>query len=161
MSSTPTPTPTPDTGPCWEFQPLSRTWKLRRIPGINPIAIAAACLLTHLGAVAVPAAPMEVLMLLGAAMSVICRCRAIAVFVACANALAVPAIVQFVPDGAEHVARVDASNLGPTLGTAIIAGVIEIASILYRRWQWELCIPSLLSPKSTAGPAFRSTRKRL
>jgi hypothetical protein len=131
----------------WTFNPSRGGWELHQLPEVNPVNAASGCLVTHLGGIAVPTMSQYVLVAIGVVISLGLRHRLLQLIMACSNVVAVPVIVRWVPDGAEHLARIDYANLGPVLiMVACLAGT-ELLRVIYARWDWNLCLPVPLVPK--------------
>ncbi|MGB3486007.1 MAG: hypothetical protein WBB07_27780 [Mycobacterium sp.] len=133
----------------WTFNSARGGWELHRLPEVNPVNVAAGGFLTHLGGIALPMVSQYLLIASGVLISMVLRGRLGAFLMASANVAIVPVIVRYIPDGAEHLARIDHANFGPVLTLVACLAGAELLRVLYRRWSRNLCIPVLLVPKTT------------
>jgi hypothetical protein len=107
---------------------------------VNPVNVASGCLLTHLGGIALPTTSQYFFVIIGVVFSLVLRHRLAQLLMASSNVVAVPVIIRWAPDGAEHLARIDYANLGPVLAMVTCLASIELLRVLYARWDWNLCL---------------------
>lgn len=132
----------------WTYNSNRGGWELHRLPEVNPVNVAAGGFLTHLGGIALPTMSQYALIAIGVVASVALRGRFGAFMMASSNVAVVPVIIRYVPNGPEHLERIDHANFGPVFAMVMCLAGIELLRVLYRRWSWNLCIPVPLVPRA-------------